>query len=372
MGCKVLHVDGPDIDSGAIIEAASVVDGGGLVAFPTETVYGIGARVRSDSLVRLDDVKMRDSSKPYTVHIGRADDVVRYVPFIGAKVGKVIKNAWPGPLTIVFELRAEELEQQRMALGDEVFGRLYHGNSIGVRCPDNAVASALLNASRYPVVASSANSGDDPPAIDGSEALARVGGQVDLILDGGACKYGKSSTVAVVNNRGVTILRGGIYSEAELKGYSQINILFVCTGNTCRSPMAEGIFKKYLAENLGCAVDELGEMGYKVSSAGLLDMQGSAASSESVVACAAKGVDIGSHRSRPLSAELIAESDFIFAMEQMHRARVVALWADSADKCFLLAERNISDPIGQPQAVYSECADIIEEAVKKRIGELIV
>ena len=372
MGCKVLHVDSRDVDSGAIIEAASVVDAGGLVVFPTETVYGIAARVSEDSLLRLDEIKGRDSSKSYTVHIGRVEDVRRYVPSIGAKAGKVIKNAWPGPLTIVFELGGEDLEKQRIGLGDDVFGRLYRGNAIGVRCPDNAVAGALLNAANYPVVAPSANSGGDSPAIDGGEAFAKVGGQVDLVLDGGACKYGKSSTVAVVNNRGVIILRGGIYSAEELKGYSQINVLFVCTGNTCRSPMAEGIFKKYLAEKLECEVDELGEMGYNVSSAGLLDMQGGAASSESVVACAARGVDIGCHESRALSAELIAESDFIFAMEQMHQSRVVAMWGDSAEKCILLAERNISDPIGQRQGVYNKCADIIEDAVKKRIGELIV
>ncbi|MHC4742639.1 MAG: L-threonylcarbamoyladenylate synthase [Planctomycetota bacterium] len=372
MGCKVLHVDSRDVDSGAVSEAARVVDGGGLVCFPTETVYGIAARVREDSLCRLDEVKGRDPSKPYTVHIGRREDVGRYVPAIGAKAGKVIENAWPGPLTIVFELGAEDLEKQRNALGEDVFGRLYRGNAIGVRCPDNAVAAALLEAAEHPVVAPSANAGGDPPAVDGQEAFSRVGDQVDLLLDGGPCKYGKSSTVAVVNNRGVIILRGGIYSEEELKAYSQINVLFVCTGNTCRSPMAEGIFKKYLAEKLGCAVDELGDMGYKVASAGLLDMQGGAASSESVAACAARGVDIGSHKSQPVSPGLVCESDFIFAMERMHQARVVALSADAAGKCILLADENISDPIGQRQSVYNKCADAIEDAVKKRIGELIV
>jgi tRNA threonylcarbamoyl adenosine modification protein (Sua5/YciO/YrdC/YwlC family) len=372
MGSMVIQIDPGNVDSGAIVKAAAVVDGGGLVGFPTETVYGIAARVNADSLRRLDLIKGRDSSKPYTLHIGRPEDVGKYVPSIGLRAAKVMKNAWPGPLTIIFELKGGDIELQQRILGGDVYQRLYPGNSIGVRCPDNAVAAALLQAAKYPVVAPSANMAGDPPALDANEVLDRVGGKIDLILDGGHCKYGKSSTVARVGTRGVEIVRGGIYSEADLKRFSQISFLCVCTGNTCRSPMAEGLLRKYLAEKLDCEVDQLGGMGYKVASAGILNMEDAPASSESVVACAAKGVDIGSCTSQPLSRRLIAESDCIFAMERMHQARAVALSAEAADKCVLLADNDIPDPIGQRQSVYDKCADMIEDAVKKRIGDLIL
>ena len=372
METKVIQVDSVNIDLAKIADAAAVVDGGGVVGFPTDTVYGLACRVSGESLARLDVLKERDSNKPYTLHIGRPEDVGGYVPAVGLKAGKVIEKAWPGPLTIVFELDQEGLAVQRGVVGGDVFEGLYRGNSIGVRCPDNAVAAALLEETRYPVGAPSANAEGERPAVDAQEVLASLDGKIDLVLDGGPCKYGKSSTVAKIGKDGVEILRGGIYSRAELDAISEIRFLCVCTGNTCRSPMAEGIFRKYLGEKLGCEVDRLGDMGYKVSSAGLLDMGGAPASSESVNACAARGVDISSHRSQQLTAELIDESDLIFAMERMHQESVKAFCADAAEKCVLLAEDNITDPIGQRQAVYDGCADLIEDAVKKRIGELLL
>jgi protein-tyrosine phosphatase len=120
-------------------------------------------------------------------------------------------------------------------------------------------------------------------------------------------------------------------------------------------------------------VDELDKIGYKVGSAGVMDMAGRPASAEAIAACAAKGVDIKAHRSRALSERLVEESDFIFAMCRTHQDHVIALRPERANKCLLLAEgEDIADPIGQPQQVYNSCADLIEKAVSKRIGELVI
>jgi len=119
---------------------------------------------------------------------------------------------------------------------------------------------------------------------------------------------------------------------------SKKQILFLCTGNICRSPMAEGIFKKYLAEKLCCRVDDLDSIGYKVTSAGIIGMSGFPASDEAVTACATKGIDIRAHRNRGLSEELINESDFIYAMGQVHLRKILDLRPDAASKCVLLAQ----------------------------------
>ncbi len=193
------------------------------------------------------------------------------------------------------------------------------------------------------------------------------------MLDGGQCKFQKSSTVAKIGKKGIEILREGVYSQAELEYLSQIRFLFVCTGNTCRSPMAEGIFKKYLAQKLDCKVDELEKIGYKVSSAGIISSSGYPASPEAVAVCAANGIDIGNHRNQGITRELIEESDFIFAMERIHLMRVMALDPLAANRCLLLAgAREIPDPVGQPQKVYESCAKLITYAVKERISELII
>ena len=112
-------------------------------------------------------------------------------------------------------------------------------------------------------------------------------------------------------------------------------------------------------------------MGYKVLSAGIINLEGVPASSESVTACASKGIDISRHQSRPLTLELIQDSDLIYGLSREHCTRIINISPDAAEKCMLLAEgRNIPDPIGQSQQIYNDCADLIEEAVKKRVSEM--
>ncbi|MHC4206025.1 MAG: L-threonylcarbamoyladenylate synthase [Planctomycetota bacterium] len=367
----MIQLDAGKVDSSKINEAAAVIDSGGLVAFPTETVYGIGCRVKSDSLARLDDVKGRSADKYYTLHIGRKGDVAKYVPTMGLKAKKLIRNAWPGPLTVVFDLDPKDLDILRNNLEGQVLESLYKDKSIGIRCPDNLIASMLLRQTSNPVVAPSANITGRPPAVQAGQVLDQLSDRIDLLLDAGPCKYKKSSTVVKIGKKGLGILRPGFYSPAELEALSQVRFLFVCTGNTCRSPMGEGIFRKYLAEKLQCNVDEFGKMGYKVNSAGIIGSVGFPASPEAVAACAAMGVDIKAHRSKALSRELVEGSDIVFAMERIHRDSVVALDSKASEKCWLLAgNTGVPDPIGHPQEFYNNCAKLIERAVQKRIGEL--
>jgi protein-tyrosine-phosphatase len=287
------------------------------------------------------------------------------------KARKLIRNVWPGPVTIIFELSSEDMFSQHEKLHAEVFENLYKNASLGVRCPDNRTASGVLQLSESPVVAPSANEANREPATNAEKALAELDGKVDMLLDAGPCHYGKSSTVVRVKSTGLEIIRQGVYSAERLQEAAKVRILFVCTGNTCRSPMAEGIFRHYLAKKLNCTVDESKQMGYKVLSAGVMERVGYPATSEAIEACAGKGIDISSHRSQTLSKSLIDNSDVIFGMTERHCSEVKNLSPDATEKCLLLAgQQNITDPIGQPQQAYDFCADIIEKAIKQRIEEL--
>ena len=373
MRTKVVQLNAAKVDLAKIEEAAQLVDAGGLVAFPTETVYGIACRVETASLTMLDKLKGRNSDKRYTLHLGRKTDLEKYLPAIGLRAEKLIRNGWPGPLTIVFELDVVDIKKQQTCLDKETFKTLYKDNSIGIRCPANPIAALLLRETRWPVVAPSANTAGRKPAIDAKQVLAQFSGQIELLLDAGPCQYKKSSTVVKIGEKGLEILRPGVYSQAELETMSQVKFLFVCTGNTCRSPMAEGMFRKYLAEKLKCNVDCLDKMGNKICSAGTMGISGLSASAEAAVACAAKGIDIKAHSSATLTQQLVEEYDYIFAMSKMHCERIGALSGEAVNRCALLAEgKDIPDPIGQPQRVYNDCAELIEKAVKKRVSEFVI
>jgi len=367
---KISHAGEPDRD---LEEAAALVDGGGLVAFPTETVYGVACRVQNRSLKQLDKVKGRGPDKHYTLHIADRGRVAQFVPHRSLKVRRLVERAWPGPLTVVFEVDPGDLGGLQQNLPQQVFASLYRDSCIGIRCPDHPVASALLRRTAHPVVAPSANPAGQPPAREARQVLDYFEGKIDLVLDGGPCRHGRSSTVVRAGARGLEVVREGVYDCHTLVAWAHVQVLLVCTGNTCRSAMAEGLFHQELARRLGCRVDELASMGYTVLSAGTADLVGMPASTGALAACSRMGVDIRMHRSRGLSASLIEESELIFGMEESHREGVLALCPQAADRCMLLdPDGEIADPIGQPLEVFQRCAQQIQRAIEKRVAERIL
>jgi len=372
MKTEVVRIDRSNPDMSAISRAAKTVEAGGLVIFPTETVYGIACRGSKSAIARLDSIKRRAPQKSYSLHIARPEDVRRYVPSMRLPARKLVERKWPGPLTIVFDLSPEDMRLQAGSLPEEEMC-LYNGSSIGVRCPDDTIATALLGAARCPVVAPSANLSGEPPAVDGVQAAAQFDGQVDMVLDGGRCRYQKSSTVVRIWARGLEMLREGFYSERELREAMTVRILFVCSGNTCRSPIAEGLCRKYLAEKVGCDVDRLEGIGYKIASAGITAVPGERASAWSVEFCASEGSDISQHSSRQIADEQVRTSDFIFTMSRGQCESIKARWPEAAVKCQLLGiDEEISDPIGGSRELYEKCGRQIKAALQKRLSEQLV
>jgi len=400
MKTEILKVEDPVKDIEAIKKAVECVDSGGLVVFPTETVYGIACKVDKKSLARLDKVKKREADKRYTLHIGDKNILQEFVPSLTLPERKLVKNSWPGPLTIVFQVDKKDIRQLKNKLGAETVELLYEkDNTIGIRCPDKPIASQLLNLCKFPVVAPSANISSGRPATNAEQANEQLNGLVDIILDAGSCKYKKSSTVVKIlppalafarKRQGWEVLRVGAYSEKQIRKMLTVNILFVCTGNTCRSPMAEGLAKKAIAEKLGCGVnpapshsipqnkfercgvDQLAQMGYKVVSAGVSAINGVGASAEAIRFCESKGVDISSHKSRRITPEMLNEADYIFAMSAGHKNDIMRLCPKAEKKCMLLSDNgDINDPIGGDFEAYKICGETIEKAVNKRISELL-
>ncbi|MBE0537922.1 MAG: threonylcarbamoyl-AMP synthase [Phycisphaerae bacterium] len=372
MKTEVMIIKPEDLEGEKIRAAARLLDAGQIVAFPTETVYGLGCVAEPEAIARLDEVKGRPADKRYTLHIGSREDVHRYVPCIGPRARKLVGRAWPGPLTIVFSLSDADLKKQKGIVSPGAFGVLYGGGTIGIRCVDNELGRALLRRAMGPVVAPSANRSGEKPAVTASEVYEVFGGKIAAILAaaGEPQASGQSSTVVRVTDTSIEMLREGLMSPATVTLMSQIKIMFVCTGNTCRSPMAAGFSRKLLSEKLKCGVDALESMGYIVMSCGLAGC-GSSASPEAIAVCRERSVHIGNHRSRSLDCDELRDCDFVFGMTQHHVDTVRRCCPEIADKCAVLdADRDISDPIGGDLEAYRRCAVQIEKALGKRLGEI--
>lgn len=363
--------------------AGQVFAAGGLVVFPTETVYGVGASATSDKGYQaLRDLKGR-VDQPFTVHLPDPEAAWQYVDEQDPVLQRVVRKLLPGPVTLIVDVTDEVIARKLEALGmpPSHRSRLYHQNTIGLRCPDDDLSRRILRSVDAPILASSANLPGDPPPHEAEDAVKAIGPQVQLVIDGGHSRYARPSTIIRIPvaqqtaSSGsladrVMIVREGVYDERFVRKLMRYTILLVCSGNTCRSPMAEGLARQVLAQQQGIREQDLEAHGLKVISAGAFASAGAPASAEAVEALGQMNVDISSHRSRPLTPELIHQADVIFCMTQAHRQFIIDIFPGAADKTMLLdPQGDVEDPIGSSPAVYQRCAERIRQQLVQRLKE---
>ncbi len=354
MKTKILKINPAVPEPEKIAEAAYVIRQGGLVIFPTETVYGIAADSNNPvAMERLCQVKKRSENKPFSILVAQRGIVENYSDFTNPNLYKLIDKYWPGPLTVILPTKEEH-------------------HTIGIRMPDHTIALRLVEESACTIAAPSANLEDKKAPTNLSEALEDLDGKVDLAIDGGPVEFGISSTIVDFTKPRPMVTREGVISQSDVdRTINKKVVLFVCTGNSCRSVMAEYLLKAQL----------IGREDVEVISAGTSVLFKSTASQETLSVLRERGINAAIHISRPLGRIMLRKADLIFVMTRAHRTQVLDHVPYVEKRVYLLKEfchqpsgaemdLDVPDPIGQPHAAYQECLLMINEAVEK-IVELL-
>ena len=198
--------------------------------------------------------------------------------------------------------------------------------------------------------------------------LKTVGNAVSLIFDAGPTIFSKPSTILRIDGERYDVVREGVYDRRIIERLLRTTILFVCSGNTCRSPMAEVLARRALSQKFHVEPNELEDKGVTVMSAGSFAMPGSRATPQAVEALRELGADLSHHRSRPLSVELIHQADHIFTMGRSHQAAVAALVpAARAKTSTLNPDGDIEDPIGGNTELYLSLARQLTELIDQEV-----
>lgn len=353
MPVRRVKVKSDQADAELVQAAVEAIRAGQLVALPTETVYGFAADPSNPrSIERVRTAKQRTNDQPLTHHITSRDAVASLAPELPLRAARLADRYWPGPLTLVVPGASAA--------------------SVGMRVPAHAFTREVLGAFDQGLFLTSTNVTREKPLCTPDE-IAAAFPDIDLLCDSGPATLGQASAVVRLTGPELEVLREGTLSADEILRASATTVLFVCTGNTCRSPLAKVIARQKVATALRVETGQLMARGLWITSAGTAAGGGSPASAHALQAAAEIDLDLAAHRSRGLGDDLVAHLGRAYALTQSHLQGILLSYPQLADRVTLLDPqgRDIPDPFGGPIETYRMARTFIGNAVTARMPEIL-
>ncbi len=331
---------------------------GKVVALPTATSYVVVASALHGEAGRRVCGIAEQAAAPAQLIPRSPDECLDFCPEMSVVARRLLARGFPGPIVVSVK-NTSQVGVDRQ-LPEEVYTRAIGDEGVvSFRMPSHEIFSHVMQLMRGPAILAELFDDEGKGYFDGAAIEKLV--CCDVVVDDGKTHFSDLATIVGVDGNQCNVYRQGCVSKEKLGQLSQFAILFVCTGNTCRSPMAEVIMRNMLAKRFGDAPPGAIN-GYHVASAGLSAFPGGNASAEAKSVAADRGLSLKSHQSQAVTEHNLRRADLVLTMTTGHRNAIIEQLPELGPKVHLVSGGNedVSDPFGGTKAVYERCADQIE------------
>lgn len=344
---------------------------GRVVALPAETTYhAVASGLKPGAVEQLKGLKSACRERAPMLFLRSSTEALDYSPDLSRVAARLVDRGWPGPL--VLELPIDSPKSLASCLPPAVLEAIVQdGQYLAQRVAAHEAIRQAMRLMPGPLVAVALCDATGEPLCRGDQLVKTCAAEIGTLVDDGPTHFGGLATSVRIDGNRCRVVHPGVLEGENLHRLGQLVIMLVCTGNTCRSPMAEALLKIKLHQRF----PEMQSAPFPpvfVTSAGLSAFPGGPASPETISVMKKRGQSLLDHQSRAVTERALRHADLILAMTASHRAAIVDRFPEIASKVHLVsaAVQDVLDPFGGSESAYADCADQIDQYLDRWVEKI--